>query len=152
MDEAEAVYADTPAMQLYTALARAAINGLVNDAVTEQQSLRLFEIGGGTGSLTKSLLPVLPHEFTQYWFTDLSEAFLRRAQRRWHRQYPFVNYCIFNAENNPSEQGFAANSFDAVIAVNVLHATRDLHETLTHVSSMLRPGKITCVTLPAVIT
>ena len=39
-----------------------------------------------------------------------------------------------------SRQGFAAHSFDAVVAVNVLHATQDLVQTLTNVHRSLKAG------------
>ena len=87
---------------------------------------------------TSGILPTLPQSSTNYVFTDvnpplhghhcnaysagvlqLSDAFLRRARKRWQRLYPFVSYAIFNAEQDPAQQGFAPNSFDAVIAVNV---------------------------------
>ena len=143
MDEAEAVYADAPNVQLYNTLVQAALKSLMADAVNEQaQLLRLFEIGGGTGGTTTSVLPMLTLMNTEYWFTDLSKAFLRRAQTRWQVDYPFVRYGIFDAEKDPAEQGFAAQSFDAVIAVNVLHATRNLHRTLANTHRLLRPGAL----------
>jgi hypothetical protein len=37
-------------------------------------------------------------------------------------------------------QGFKPHTFDIVVAANVLHATRDLPETLAHVRSLLAPG------------
>ena len=54
MDEAEAVYADAPAMQLYNSLAVSAIKTLIYDNVAEQPYLRLFEIGGGTGGAPRT--------------------------------------------------------------------------------------------------
>ena len=36
-----------------------------------------------------------------------------------------------------SSRGFEAHSFDLIIASDVLHATRNLHETLDHVKQLL---------------
>jgi hybrid polyketide synthase/nonribosomal peptide synthetase ACE1 len=43
-------------------------------------------------------------------------------------------------EKDPTTQGFAAHSYDVVLAANVLHATRRLEETLTNARKLLRPG------------
>lgn len=139
MDDATAIYSDTPSAQLYNTLVRSAIEALVYDSVTESTTLQLLEIGAGTGATTMGILPLLPAELSQYWFTDLSYAFLRSAQKRFQRPYPFVRYAIFNAELDPVEQGFVAHSMDAVVAVNVLHATRNLSETLTNTRRILHP-------------
>lgn len=37
------------------------------------------------------------------------------------------------------EQGVEAESFDLIIAYNVLHATKNLHETLSHVRKLMHP-------------
>ena len=55
-------------------------------------------------------------------------------------QYPFVRYQTLDIERDPSEQGFAPHQFDLVLAANVLHATRDLEQTLRHIRQLLAPG------------
>src|SRR4029077_20218388 len=54
--------------------------------------------------------------------------------------HPFVAYAELDIERPPEDQGFAAGSYDVVIAANVLHATRDLDVTLAHARSLLAPG------------
>ena len=61
---------------------------------------------------------------------------------RWQNAYPFVKYGIFNAEQDPVNQGYAAHSFDAIVAVNVLHATSDLYQTLSNTHRLIRPGGV----------
>lgn len=58
---------------------------------------------------------MLNADCSEYWFTDLSDSFLRRAKQNWQQQYPFVRYALLNAELGPVEQGFLAHSMDAVI-------------------------------------
>ncbi|NJL35423.1 MAG: methyltransferase [Leptolyngbyaceae cyanobacterium SM1_4_3] len=43
-------------------------------------------------------------------------------------------------ERNPQSQGYSVHQFDVVIAASVLHATRNIAETLTHIRRLLRPG------------
>jgi acyl transferase domain-containing protein/acyl carrier protein len=101
--------------------------------------LRILEVGGGTGIVTTALLPTLPTERTSYRFTDVGSAFLSRAKQRFAR-YPFVTYAALDIDRPPAEQGFAPREHDVVIAVNVLHVTRDIGKTLAHVRSLLAPG------------
>ncbi|MFO0946591.1 MAG: SDR family NAD(P)-dependent oxidoreductase [Planctomycetota bacterium] len=135
--DAFAVYAESPFMGYYHELAVAAIQSWVASQV--DSNLNILEIGAGTGSATARLLPVLPVDRCRYEFTDLSRSFLRRAEKRF-REYPFVRYQLLDIERNPADQGFDDGVFDVVLAVDVLHATKDILATLTHVRQLLRPG------------
>ncbi|NJR76900.1 MAG: class I SAM-dependent methyltransferase, partial [Scytonema sp. CRU_2_7] len=46
---------------------------------------------------------------------------------------------MLNIEQLPIEQGYSSHSFDVVVAVNVLHVTRNIEKTLEHVRSLLAP-------------
>ena len=43
-----------------------------------------------------------------------------------------MEYRVLDIERDPVEQGFRAHGYDVVVAANVLHATRDMGETLAH--------------------
>ena len=58
---------------------------------TAAASLRVLEVGAGTGGTTASALPALSGVDAEYWFTDLSDLFLARAGRKFS-DYPFVRY------------------------------------------------------------
>ncbi|MEM7061638.1 MAG: SDR family NAD(P)-dependent oxidoreductase [Cyanobacteria bacterium P01_B01_bin.77] len=105
-----------------------------------QRSLRILEIGAGTGGTTAKLLPLLADldQAISYVFTDISPRFTTAAQENFG-QFQFVDYALLDIETSPAEQGFDAN-FDVVIAANVLHATADIHKTLGHFSKLLAPG------------
>lgn len=102
-------------------------------------NLRILEIGGGGGLATTELLPVLPSERTNYTFTDVGGLFLNQAKQQFSA-YPFVEYRFLDIEKPPTAQGFNSHSFDVVVAVNVLHVTRNITKTLEHVRSLLAPG------------
>lgn len=91
---------------------------------------------GGTGGLTTYVLPQLPAQWTKYVFTDVSKQFTTHAEQKF-RDYPFVEYQLLNIEENPAAQGLALHSFDLVLASDVLHATRDLRQTIEHVKKLL---------------
>jgi SAM-dependent methyltransferase/NADP-dependent 3-hydroxy acid dehydrogenase YdfG len=103
------------------------------------QVVKILEIGAGTGASTSSLLPNLNPFKTRYVFTDVSKYFLHKGLQRF-KQYGFVEYCLFDAEEDPCLQGIRTQQFDIVVAVNVLHATRDMAVTMRNVHSLLRPG------------
>ena len=103
------------------------------------RALRVLEIGAGTGGTTAAVLPVIDPNGGSYTFTDVSDFFLTRAAERF-AAYPFIRYAQLDIEQPPAAQGFVPGSYDLVIAANVLHATRDLDVTLTHVHELLAPG------------
>src|SRR5205807_2441462 len=74
----------------------------------------------------------------EYVYTDISAYFLQEAQEKFS-QYAFVEYRLLDIEKNPYAQGYQAHDFDLVIAASVLHATKDIAETLTHIRGLLKP-------------
>lgn len=140
METAVALYRDWAPARYFNQIARSTVEALVR-STPPGRPLRLLEIGAGTGSTTASLLPVLPPDRTTYWFTDASEFFFRRAQGVLGA-YPFVRYGVLDIEVDPGDQGYGSGQFDAVVAGNVLHATRDLEVTLANTASLLAPGGV----------
>ncbi len=138
LDAADDLYRRSPPALLLNALARQAVEAIV-EAAPAGAALRVLEIGAGTGGTTSFVLPALPAERTRYRFTDLSPLFLARAQERMS-EHRFIDYGILDIERDASSQGLEPGSFDLVIAANVLHATRDLAETLAHARRLVRPG------------
>ena len=128
-------YVEGFAFKKYNNLAGRVVNELVK-RIPEDQTLRILEIGAGTGGMTQALLPLLPAGRSEYYYTDLSHMFMLKAQQRFAR-YPFVQYKLLDIEKDPADQGFDINSFDLVIASDVIHATRNLKTTFTHVKRLL---------------
>ncbi|KAK5987506.1 Highly reducing polyketide synthase gloL [Cladobotryum mycophilum] len=109
-----------------------------------QPSLRVLEIGAGTGATTKVVLPTLMSShglrmYAEYTVTDISSGFLAQAQERF-KGWDGLQYKVLDIEKDPAEQGFQLESYDLVIASNVLHATSSLQQSLKNVKSLLRPG------------
>ncbi|PFH62335.1 hypothetical protein XA68_14062 [Ophiocordyceps unilateralis] len=112
----------------------------------KKPNLRVIEIGAGTASTTVPVLETLGEaedetpRFSNYTFTDISPGWFEGARtllRNWKSR---VEYKVLNIEEDPVEQGFEAESYDVVLAVNVLHATKDIHQTLTNCRRLLKPG------------
>ena len=103
-------------------------------------TLRFLEIGAGTGGTTEGLLAKLtPYQknIGQYFYTDLSKAFLLHAEDKYVKEYPFVVPKIFDITRSPLEQGIDLDDIDVVIATNVLHATPKIRQTLQHAKQLL---------------
>jgi amino acid adenylation domain-containing protein len=102
------------------------------------RQLRIMEVGAGLGTTTAYLLPELPPERTVYHYTDISNYFLQLARKSF-AQYSFVHYGLLDIEADPWGQGHEPHAFDIVIASSVLHATRDIAESLRNIRRLLAP-------------
>ena len=137
----------------FTAPASRATNQLLGEAVAvavanwpEERPLRILEVGAGTGSGTSVVLPELPEGNFDYVFTDISAGFFAEAENRFSDSGAPIEYRPLDIERDPMAQGFDRHAYDLVIAVNVLHATRNLGETLGHCRELLAPsGKLIAV-------
>ncbi|MCW5315484.1 acyltransferase domain-containing protein [Nostoc sp. KVJ3] len=131
-------YSESPLINYYNSILRSSLKQVVK-SLPSSIHLRVLEIGGGTGVSTQALLPMLPSKQTNYTFTDIGSGFLTQAQHKF-KDYPFVEYRLLDIDKSPTEQEFEKYSFDVIIASNVLHATRNIDQTLHHVRSLLAPG------------
>ncbi|XWW93079.1 hypothetical protein V2A60_001007 [Cordyceps javanica] len=102
--------------------------------------MKIMEIGAGTGGSTRAILPLLGSMFSSYTYTDISSGFFEAAQSRFKDYESRMIYKTFDMERDPTDQGFASNSYDVIIASNVLHATDKLEQMMTNVRKLLRPG------------
>ncbi|KAH8696648.1 hypothetical protein BGW36DRAFT_428643 [Talaromyces proteolyticus] len=112
----------------------------------KKPSLRIIEIGAGTASTSLPVLQQLADDesgtprFSKYTFTDISPGWFENAKtvlRSWKSR---VEYKVLDIENDPIEQGFDVESYDVVLAVNVLHATKCIDKTLENCRRLLKPG------------
>lgn len=102
--------------------------------------LKVIEVGAGTGSITRHILEGLSNRFSRYDYTDISVSFFEQAQKGFLNHGAKMQYSVLDIEKSPSEQGFVANDYDIVVAAWVLHATRDLAETISNIRQLLKPG------------
>ncbi len=130
------LYQDSPGAKLMNSL----VEQVVSTSIAQKSSarvLRILEIGAGTGGTTAYLLPSLDASSTEYTFSDVSPLFTTKARERFG-EYDFVNYELLDIEQTVGDE--LKNSFDIIIAANVLHATQDMRETLGNVNELLAPN------------
>ena len=112
--------------------------------------LRVLEVGAGTGGTTEMILRELirPDElpcYSQYTFTDISAGFFPQAKERFSYA-PNMEYRVFDISQSPFQQGFESETYDVILAPNVVHATPSLNETLNNLQPLLRPGGLLVLT------
>jgi len=133
---AEALYEHNPISRHVNALAASLVGDWASATVGP---LRVLEIGAGIGSATAALLPVLPVDRTRYLFTDVS-AFFHPGARRKFAAFPFVQYGVLDALRDPLAQGFLPESFDLIVAANVMHNAADPAAALARLRPLLADG------------
>ena len=131
----EKLYQDSALFRIYNSLVHE-VFGLISERLPVARTLRILEIGAGTGGTTAHLLPRLPADRTEYVFSDISQVFISRAKEKF-RAYPFVQYRLLDIEQDPALQDFVPHQFDVILAADVLHATADLRQTLQRVQQLL---------------
>jgi thioesterase domain-containing protein/SAM-dependent methyltransferase len=106
------------------------------------RKLRILEVGGGRGVLTFPLLSALADADLEYCFTDLGKTFVDDARTEAQRLQltARMRFGLLDISQDPRPQGYEPRSFDVIVAFNVVHATRDVTETLRNLRTLLVPG------------
>ncbi|KAF2792570.1 KR domain-containing protein [Melanomma pulvis-pyrius CBS 109.77] len=107
-------------------------------------NLRILEVGAGTGGSTELILRGMQHpthfpRYSKYTFTDISAGFFSKACERF-ASAPNMEFKVFDISQHPFEQGFEPDSYDLILAANVVHATPILAASLHHLELLLAPG------------
>ncbi|WP_044562063.1 SDR family NAD(P)-dependent oxidoreductase [Azospirillum sp. B4] len=134
----EAVYRDNPSSDIYNTIMAGIGEAFATGA---GGPLRVLEIGAGTGGATVGLVAALDRAgrpFT-YTYTDVSPRFLDLGRQLFPGRAD-LTFAALDIDADPVAQGFAAGSFDLVVASNVLHAGRDLGTCLDHAKRLLKRG------------
>lgn len=141
-------YRNSPVLKHMNVLVGAACSSVIA-AADNTNKLRFLEIGGGTAATTSYIIPMLRQRLEEdrahYTFTDISPKFLVDAKQRFS-DVSNIDYRLLNVEKPDDVAAFTPYSFDVVVAVNVLHATKDIRESVQHIASLLKPGGVLLLT------
>ncbi|KAL9616277.1 MAG: hypothetical protein Q9160_008839 [Pyrenula sp. 1 TL-2023] len=121
---------------------------LMRAVVHKNPRARVLEIGAGTGAATRHAIETLGIQeeggpFIDSWhFTDISSGFFEAARSEFTAQSSFLEmrFDRLDVEQDPAAQGFELESYDVVVACQVLHATKSMARTMAHVRSLMKPG------------
>ena len=111
--------------------------------VHKNSSMRIIEIGAGTGGATRIAMQALCSDsgsnlYKGYTFTDVSTSFFAHAQEESCDQRSMV-FKKLDLGNDPYEQALSPDH-DLVIASQSLHPTPKMIDTVRNVRKMFRPG------------
>ncbi|KAF9893690.1 hypothetical protein FE257_009858 [Aspergillus nanangensis] len=119
----------------------------VDQIADQNPHLRILEIGAGTGGCSLPILECLGGgptgrlaRFSEYTYTDISSGFFENAKKKFSEWGDLLNYRTLDVSENPLSQGYDTNSYDLIIACNVLHATPRLGVTVENTRKLLKPG------------
>ena len=73
-----------------------------------------------------------------FLYTDISPALVGYGRRTYGGAYPFARFQLLDVEQDV--QGEGIGSYDIVFGTNVLHATRNMGNTLQNCKALLRCG------------
>lgn len=115
---------------------------LVRHFLHKHPQAAILEIGAGTGSFTRKVFKALGSELqaASYRFTDVSQGFFEGARDGLAKWEHLIRYQRLDIEQDPIAQGFEAQTYDLIIASQVLHATSSMERTMSNVHRLLRPG------------
>jgi acyl transferase domain-containing protein/thioesterase domain-containing protein/SAM-dependent methyltransferase/acyl carrier protein len=125
----------------YLRLSREVISKIVKRSSGDK--IRILEIGGGNGSLTRSIIPGIINENVEYFFTDIGKSFVIRAEREaTNRGIGFMSFGVFDISKDPVAQGYREQSIDIIVGLDVVHATRSIEETISNLKKLLSPNGV----------
>jgi 3-oxoacyl-(acyl-carrier-protein) synthase/acyl carrier protein/NADP-dependent 3-hydroxy acid dehydrogenase YdfG/ubiquinone/menaquinone biosynthesis C-methylase UbiE len=128
----EPVYRNNPVADYYNECMATAVERYVEQANQKGKSIRILEVGAGTGSTSEKVLPKLKGKSVHYVYSDLSHAFLNKARKEF-ASYDFIEYTILNIEVLKEEVA----PFDIILATNVIHATSNIPQTALNLFNLL---------------
>ncbi|KAJ5452007.1 hypothetical protein N7445_000190 [Penicillium cf. griseofulvum] len=134
----QAMYCDYAFNRMHYQQMAEVITQLSRRVTQPGETLKVLEMGGGTGGTTNVMAPVLaslgiPVEYT---FTDLSPSMVANARRKFAKQYPFMRFAVHDIEKPPAAELLGQH---LVLASNAIHATHDLVVSTQNVHLALRP-------------
>jgi SAM-dependent methyltransferase len=106
-----------------------------------QQKVKILEIGAGTGGTSVKVLEQIAsfEAKVEYWYTDISMAFVKYGKKQWGTNYPFMHFSTLNIEWVSDEKCAELGSFDIIFATNVVHASKNLLNTFEGIKRFLKP-------------
>ena len=117
---------------------------LAVDHVSTHRTLRILELGAGTGSASEILLKLLAERdllsrVERYRITEPNAYFRRCSQRKLTTKYPNLplEWVPLDVDLPWKSQGIASEEFDLVYAVNVMHISKNLLFSLSEARSAL---------------
>lgn len=138
------IYQGTLRTDVHNTMVARAVKAYIEQRLTTLnlgETIRIVEIGAGTGGTTDAVLRAIkPYEAQiDYLYTDISQSFLQHGQQRFGADYPFVRFGLLDIEQALGTQRVDVDHAEIVLGTNVVHATRNIQQTVQHLKTLLKP-------------
>ena len=125
--------------RVYQLLLREVVDSLAGKS--HGKKLRILEVGGGRGSLTRSIAPLLKDRNVEYHFTDIGKTFVVQAEAEAKKSgFDFMKFGLLDISKDAIAQGYEPSSFDIIFGLDVVHATPRIEDTIHNLKSLLSPN------------
>ncbi|KAI0840502.1 hypothetical protein F5Y06DRAFT_294490 [Hypoxylon sp. FL0890] len=117
-------------------------------ACHERSTIRILEVGAGTGGMTRRALSCLKQietetgtrVLTEYLYTDISPAFFEEAREKFREFDERMTFKTFDLSSDSYEEdGFETEAYDMIFLGFVLHVAPNLLSTLRNLRKLLKP-------------
>lgn len=101
---------------------------------------KILEIGAGQGHLTWDLLTHLSSsDYIEYHLTDISRTLVIQAENRAAsiKHSCSLYFHTFDITKSATSQGLEFSNFDYIIGLDVIHATRNVKESISNLKNLL---------------
>ncbi|XP_077986958.1 putative polyketide synthase 1 [Glandiceps talaboti] len=117
-----------------------ALQAAVRKVLKKKKVVRILEVGGRIGGMSKYILGLLKGEVmkkeVEYLFTDLDVSFFTHAQQHL-QEFHTVKYKLLDIEKEIEPQGFTPGSVDIIVCANGLHSVVDINNAMHHMKALL---------------
>ncbi|RMZ82891.1 hypothetical protein DV737_g1950, partial [Chaetothyriales sp. CBS 132003] len=114
----------------------------IGQLMHSKPNLRILEIGTNKGvSLHREILKQLTREDGEILcakYTLTTPGYL--AAEAQEKLFVNMDYATLNINEDPLDQGFGETGYDLIIAVNTLHETKNVQNSLAHMKKLLQPN------------
>lgn len=142
LDYANALYKETLILKYLNSIIAETVIRIGNNIFSKENStsLKILEIGAGTGATTDIVLEQM-HKMSwnnkrEYMFTDVSTLFLQNAKER-YRNFEGMQFQTVNIDKDFKAQGLESESTNIIISVGVLNNAYNTDRTIAQLLNLL---------------
>ena len=134
------VYSQVPDVSMKDLYRDEVVEVICRMVESTNSTIKILEIGAGTGRLTWPLMERLKDKKVEYWFTDIGRSFVKEGEKYAHnRGIHNMKFEVFNLEQNAWDTALSEKEFDIIVGLDVIQATSNILFVLKNLMMLLKP-------------